>query len=100
MRAEVVDHAPSFLAIDHVGIKAPEAAGAKCPNPSHRFTAQGIEIAIVFDLEGNILAAFWKHDAPPGADVEEGQRIQRSMPDLLHNSRPNGGQPVLARKSE
>ena len=63
----------AFFAEDHVGVKAALVFRGERPHPTHSFSTERINVGIVFYPEWNILSMFGKHNAPPSADVQEGQ---------------------------
>jgi hypothetical protein len=93
--AKVIDDAAAFFAEDHVGVKAALVFRGECPHPTHSFSTERINVGIVLDPEWNILSMFRKHDAPPSADVQEGQCIGSSVPYPFHRSGAHRTDPRL-----
>src|SRR5437899_2165585 len=97
---QIIDDAAALLAVNHVGIEAPGMRSLKISNPGDGLSAERIEIRVVPDHEGNGLAMFRKHDAPPTPDVKKWQRKQFPAPNLLHHTFADAGTLIFAAESE
>jgi hypothetical protein len=55
---------------------------------------------VIFNREGDIGSLFRKHDPPPTAHVEKGEREHRSMPEAFHNAPADRADAVSAAEAE
>src|SRR2546428_12026629 len=97
VRAEVVNNPPAPLAIDHRGVEATAERLSEVADPGDRLATEAIAVRVIPDREGHVSAALREHDPPPGADVEERDRIRESMPHALHDTGPDRRDPIGAR---
>src|ERR1700737_382254 len=98
--SQIVDDQVSRIAENHVRIEPARLATGETPDPGNGLTAEGIAIRVVLDRERHIPPALGKHDAAPTADAEEGNRPERTVPDLVHHPAANRCDVVLAAESE
>src|SRR5258706_15273719 len=98
--AEIIHDAAAPLAPDHVRVEAAHAARVEGADPGDRLAAEAIREGVVLDGERDVAAALREHDAPPRADIEEGQRVGRAVPELVHHAGADGGQAALAGQVE
>src|SRR5262245_21721892 len=100
MAAEVVDDPPALRAVDHVSVEPPPPARLESTNPRDSFASEGIAIRIVLDRERNVRSVLGKHDPAERPDVQEWQRVQRTVPEPLHDAAADGRDGVGAAESE
>src|SRR5262245_33876827 len=100
VRAQVVNDAVPLHAPNHVRVESTNSLRFEGSNPSHSFSPNPISIGIIPDRKWHIPAVFRKHDTPPRSDIEEGQRIESTMPDLFHDSTADSSHLALAVEPE
>ena len=84
--AEVIADAAAFFTEDHVCVEAALAFSKEGPHPTDSFPTERIDVGVVLDLEWNICSILGEHNAPPRADIQEGQGVGSSMPYAFHRS--------------
>src|SRR5581483_3844092 len=93
-----VDDLSALLTVNHVGIKAAAPFCLKFPNPGDSLPPMRVDIRVVKDVKVNIRASLGEHDAAPGPYVEKWQRVQRTMPNLVHHTPTYGSHFIFTRK--
>lgn len=84
--SKVVHDAAAVFAVDHVCIKTALSLGAESSHPTYGLSAEGIDISIVLNGEGNIYPLLRKHDAAPGAHIKKREGVWGAMPNAIHRA--------------
>ena len=98
--SEIVDDPAAVLAVDHVSIEPARPARFKGSNPRNGLTSEPVDECIVFDRKRDVSSRLRKHDSSPAAQMKEGQSIEASPPDLVHDSAPDRSDTVATRETE
>jgi len=87
--SKVVHDAAAVFAVDHVCIKTALSLRAESSHPTYGLSADGIDVSIVLNGEGNICPMLRKHDAAPSTHIKKREGIWGAMPNAIHRAGTN-----------